>query len=487
MTESTNDIKQKAIKGMLWSFIERFGSLLILFVSNIALARMLSPDEFGIVGILMAFVMFSAILVDGGLGNALVQRQTLTKDDCSTVFFTNIAVALVCYASLFFGADWIADFFKQSQLSQLMPVIGLVVIFDAFSAVQNNLLIKEINFRRIAFVKVVAAFLSSAIAVVMAFCGMGVWSLVVQYLVNSVAKSILLWTATTWLPTLTFKWESFKALFGYGSKLLLAYLLSEAYRHAQVLLIGRFFPANQVGLFSQAKHLQDVPNTTILTVVNQVTFPVFSKIQDDLSLLKKGLSRSIKILTFLNFPLMAILIITAEPVFMLLFGEQWIEAAPYFQWLCAGFGLLLVIHNTNLSLLKAIGKSGVVLTLEIVKKIIGVALIIAFFFMGYGVLGILWALAINSVIEFFLNGYFTGKYTGYGIMAQARDLFPALITTAITSAAVWSIPQFLPMHYIAQIFVQAAAFVAIYVLVARVFKLEILQYLLTEVKTRIKR
>lgn len=472
---------------MLWSFIERFGSLLILFVSNIALARMLTPDEFGIVGILMAFILFSNILIDGGLGNALVQRKDLTKDDCSTVFFTNIAVAVACYAALFFGADWIARFFNQPQLSQLMPAIGLVVIFDAFSAIQNNLLIKEINFRRIAFVKVVAAFISSVIAIIMAFYGYGVWSLVAQYLVNSIVKSILLWTSTAWLPTLTFKWQSFKSLFGYGSKLLLAYLLSEVYRHAQVLLIGKFFPANQVGLFSQAKHLQDVPNTTILTVVNQVTFPVFSKIQDDLSLLKKGLSRSIKILTFLNFPLMAILIITAKPVFMLLFGQQWIEAAPYFQWLCAGFGFLLVIHNTNLSLLKAIGKSGTVLGLEIVKKLIGVALIVMFFFMGYGVMGILWALAINSVIEFFLNGYFTGRHTGYGIFAQAHDSFPALILTLVTSVITWYIPQLLPMHYIVQIIVQVFAFGFIYLIIARLFKLEILQYIITEVKSRIKR
>lgn len=487
MSVSTSDIKQKAVKGMLWSFIERFGSLLILFVSNVVLARILSPDEFGIVGILMAFILFSSILTDGGLGNALIQKKNLTNDDCSTIFFSNIVVAIVCYLILFFSADFIADFFSLPQLSSLMPVIGLVVIFDALSAIQNNLLVKEINFKRIAFVKVMAAFVSSTAAVIMAFCGYGVWSLVVQYILNSITKAVLLWTAAAWLPTLTFKWESFRTLFGYGSKLLIAYLLSEVYRQAQVVVIGRFFPARQVGLFSQAKHLQDVPITTILTVVNQVTFPVFSKIQDDMSLLVKGLSRSIKLLTFINFPLMAMLIVCAEPIFMLLFGEKWIDAVLYFQWLCGGFGVLLVIHNTNLSLLKAIGKSNILLYLEIVKKILGASMIYVFFILGYGVLGILWALAINSVIEFFLNGYFTGKYTGYGICSQFKDLLPAGVLTSIVGVTVYLMPAVIEMHYIVQLVVQIVIFILMYFAVAKLLRLETLGYLINEIKTRLKK
>lgn len=487
MSVSTSDIKQKAVKGMLWSFIERFGSLLILFVSNVVLARILSPDEFGIVGILMAFVLFSSILTDGGLGNALIQKKNLTNDDCSTIFYSNIVVASVCYIALFFSSDFIAEFFSQPQLSSLMPVIGLVVIFDALSAIQNNLLVKEINFKRIAFVKVMAAFVSSMVAVIMALYGCGVWSLVVQYILNSITKAVLLWTAATWMPTLTFKWESFKTLFGYGSKLLIAYLLSEVYRQAQVVVIGRFFPARQVGLFSQAKHLQDVPITTILTVVNQVTFPVFSKIQDELSLLVKGLSRSIKLLTFINFPLMAMLIVCAEPIFMLLFGEKWLDAVPYFQWLCGGFGVLLVIHNTNLSLLKAIGKSDILLYLEIVKKISGASMIYIFFTLGYGVLGILWALAVNSVIEFFLNGYFTGKYTGYGIWSQFKDLLPAGILTSIVGVAVYLMPAVIEMHYIVQLVAQIVIFILMYFFVAKLLRIETLGYLINEIKTRLKK
>lgn len=483
---SQEDIKQKAVKGIFWSFCERFGSLLILFTANIVLARILTPDDFGLVGILMAFVMISQILIDGGLGNALIQRQKITTVDCSTVFYTNLAVAVVCYAVLYFGADAIASFYNQILLSQLIKVLGVVVIIDAFGAVQNNLLMKNIDFKRITIVKVVAALISTIAAIVAAIVGVGVWSLVVQYVVNSVVKSALLWILSSWRPVLVFSKASFRTLFGYGSKLLLANVLSEAYRNLQVLIIGKFFPKAEVGYYSQAKHLQDVPVATILTVVNQVTFPVFSQLQDDKEQLVRGLRRSLKILTFLNFPLMMCLVIMAEPIFRLLFGEQWMSSVPYFQWLCGGFGLLLVIHNTNINAIKAVGRSEIVLYLEIIKKVLGLGMIFGFILLGYGAMSIMWALAINSFVEFFLNGYFTGKYIGYGIISQARDVMPNLIVTAIASASAYSL-TFVDMHYLVLLVAQAICFVGVYLVVMKVAKVEIFEYLAVELKLRLKK
>lgn len=483
---SQGDIKQKAVKGIFWSFCERFGSLLILFTANVVLARMLTPEDFGLVGILMAFVMISQILIDGGLGNALIQRQKITTVDCSTVFYTNIVVAGVCYMALFFGADTIASFYDQPSLSQLIKVLGLVVVIDAFGAVQNNLLMKEVDFKRITIVKVVSALVSSVVAIVGAICGMGVWSLVVQYVINSIMKSLLLWLLSSWRPVLSFSGSSFKVLFGYGSKLLLANVLSEAYRNLQVLIIGKFFPKAEVGYYSQAKHLQDVPVATILTIVNQVTFPIFSKLQDDKEYLKRGLSRSVKTLTLLNFPLMMCLVIMAGPIFRLLFGEQWLPSVPYFQWLCGGFGLLLVVHNTNINALKAVGKSDTVLYLEIIKKVLGLSMIFGFIYLGYGAMSIMWALAINSFIEFFLNGYFTGKYTGYGILSQAKDLLPNLMVTAIASIVAYSF-AFVDMHYLLLLVAQAICFVVVYLVVMKIAKVDAFNYLVTEIKSKLKK
>lgn len=483
---SQGNIKQKAVKGIFWSFCERFGSLLILFTTNIVLARILTPEDFGLVGILMAFVMISQILIDGGFGNALIQQKKITTIDCSTVFYTNIIVAVACYVALFFGANGIAYFYDQPSLALLIKVLGLVIIIDAFGVVQNNLLMKNVDFKRIAIVKIGAALISSIIAIIVAIYGLGIWSLVVQYLANSIIKSVLLWIMSSWRPILVYSKSSFKTLFNYGSKLLLASVLSEAYRNLQVLIIGKYFPKAEVGYYSQAKHLQDVPVTSILTVVNQVTFPIFSKLQDDKEQLKRGLSRSIKILTFLNFPLMMCLVIIAEPIFRLLFGEQWMPAVPYFQWLCGGFGLLLVIHNTNISAIKAVGKSDIVLYLEIVKKLFGLSMIFAFIYLGYGAMSIMWVLAINSFIEFFLNGYFTGKYIGYGILSQAKDLFPNLVVTAIASTTAYSL-VLVNMHYLLLLVAQATCFVLAYLVVMKIAKVETFNYLVAELKSKLKK
>ncbi len=484
---SQEDIKQKAVKGVFWSFCERFGSLLILFTANVVLARMLTPEDFGLVGILMAFVMISQILIDGGLGNALIQRQKITTIDSSTVFYTNIAVAIVCYGALFFGANAIAAFYDQELLSQLIKVLGLVVVVDAFGAVQNNLLMKNVDFKRITIVKVGAALFSTVIAIVAAILGMGVWSLVLQYMAFSIVKTLLLWLLSSWRPVLVFSKVSFMDLFGYGAKLLFASLLSEAYRNLQVLIIGKFFPKAEVGYYSQAKHLQDVPVGAIVTIVNQVTFPVFSQLQDDKEQLVRGLRRSLKILTFLNFPLMMCLVIMAKSIFLLVLGEQWLDSVPYFQWLCGGFGLLLVIHNTNINAIKAVGQSGIVLYLEIIKKILGLCMIFGFILLGYGAMSIMWALAINSFIEFFLNGYFTGKYTGYGILQQLRDVLPNLIIALIASASAYLLTYIPGIHYISLLVVQIICFIMVYLTVMKVAKVEIFEYLAVELKSRLRK
>ncbi len=232
--EPQSELKQKALKGMMWSTCERFGSLLILFISNIVLARILTPGDYGLIGMLMVFIILSNILVDGGFGNALIQKKALTSDDKSTVVYTNIIVAIACYAALFFCSGLIASFYKQPQLSLLLRVIGIMVISDSFGTVQNNYLIKNLNFKRIALIKISAAFISSTTAIILALNGFGVWSLAIQYILNSVLKSLFLWITSNWKPSLTFRRHSFRARFGFGSKLLLANILSEGYRNFQV-------------------------------------------------------------------------------------------------------------------------------------------------------------------------------------------------------------------------------------------------------------
>lgn len=473
-------LKQKAIKGMLWSFCERFGTLFILFIANITLARMLSPEDFGLIGMVTVFVSLSTILIDGGLGSALIQRKNPSHEDYSTIFIVNVGVALGCYAILFICSDFIAGFYRQPQLTILLRILGLALIVDSFSVIQNNILVKNLNFKRITKIKITVAFFASTIAIISALSGLGVWSLVIQTLVNSSLRSIFLWKFTAWHPSLVFKKESFKSLFNFGSKLLLASLLSEGFRNIQLLIIGRFFPAREVGYFTQAKQLENVPVSSLLMVVNQVTYPVFSQMQDSKKDLINGLRRCFKLLAFVNFPVMILLAIVAEPLFLLLFSAKWLPAVPYFQWLCVGCGLLTVIHNTNLNVLKAIGKSDVVLYLEIVKKITGVTLI--FIFMRFDVIGILWALALNSFIDFFLNAYYVDKYLSYGICKQAKDLLPILILAVAVGGIVYSISFIHNIHYIGLLFIQVTCYFLLYLLGAHMFKLEVIDYVVKKIK-----
>lgn len=475
-----SNLKQKAIKGVFWSFLERFGSLAILFSSNIVLARLLTPQHYGLIGMLMVFITVSAILIDGGFGSALIQRKEPTNEDYSTIFWINISIATICYLILFSTAQLIADFYNQESLEILIKVLGIMLIIDAFGTVQINILVKQLIFKKITKIKISVAFLSSLAAIIAALCGLGVWSLVIQYIANSTFKSMFLWVGTTWHPSFIFSKDSLKTLFGFGSKLLVAGLISEIYRNFQILIIGKLFPVKEVGYFTQAKQLETVPSNTISAVVNQVTYPVFSQLQDNKGDLVAGISRCVKIVAFFNIPTMVLLAVIAKPLLIMLYSEKWLPSVPYFQWLCIGFGLLLVIHTTNLNALKSVGRSEVVLYLEIIKKILGLSFI--FLFVKYGAIGIMWALALNSYIEFFLNGFFTGKYVGYGIWKQMQHIVPILFISFISGLVAYSLTYIPSIHYIILLILQIIIFVFMYIGISYLFKMETFKYLLCELE-----
>ncbi|MFI3238967.1 MAG: lipopolysaccharide biosynthesis protein [Bacteroidales bacterium] len=480
-----SEIKQKALIGIFWSFCERFGVLFIQFVANIVLARLLTPDDYGVIGILLVFTTLSQVFIDAGFGAALIQKKNPSKEDYSTVFFINIIIAVLCYLVLFFSSDFISIYFEKPQLSILLQVIGIIVISDAFTTVQNNILIKTLNFKRIANIKIIVAVISSIASIIAAFNGLGIWSLVILYSLNSIIKTILMWVLSDWKPSLIFSKESFHKLFGFGSKLLLASLLSEGYRGLQSIIIGRHLSVRELGFFTQARQLENVPVSSIIAVVNQVTFPIFAQLQETKEQLNSALKRCFQLLGFINFPAMILLSIVAKPLFMFLYGEAWLESAPYFQGLCLGFGLLLVIHNTNLSILKAAGKSGIVLKLEIIKKFIGVILI--FLLIHLGVMGLIIALAINSFIEFFINGYCTGKETGFGIKEQIKVLLPIFLHATIIGAIVYFIPSVIDLSNTLILLVQIIAYITLYLIGAYLVKMQIFNYIINEVREKIKR
>ncbi len=421
-----DNLRKKAMFGSMWMTIERFGYLTCQFLSNIVLARLLSPTDFGTVGILMVFILLSNVLIDSGLSTALIQKATINETDKSTVFFTNLALSFFVYIVLFLGAPYIADYFTNSDLVNMLRVVGVIIIIDAFCAIQNTLLTREIDFKTITLIKIISIFIAALVAIILAYYGFGVWSLIIQYILYSIIRTTTTWIVAKWRPKMLFSIHSLKTLFDYGSKLLLSSFIAEFYVNLQQIIIGRHYQPADLGFYSQARQLQNIPTNTVTQVINYVSFPIYSRLQCETSNLLHMFRQNIKLVAFFNIPLMVLLSTIAHPLFIFLYSEKWIGSVDYFRFLCLTFGLLLAIHQCTLSVLKALGHSDYVLQLEIIKKILGIIFIMIGMYV-WGIWGILYALGVNSVIELFLNGYYLQRELGYGGFGILKDILAPLI------------------------------------------------------------
>ncbi len=431
-----DELRKKTVTGSFWTLFERFGYLAIQFVSNLVLARLLMPDDFGTIGVLIIFTTLSYVLIDSGLSSALVQKKDISEADKSTVFFTNLGLAVSVYGIIFFTAPLVAMYFHNPDIAKLLRVLELMVVIDAFSAIQTTMLSRDMNFKVLAKYKIISIIIAVAVSIALAYAGMGVWALVVQYLLFSLCRALLLWIRTKWRPVLVFSKSSFKSLFGYGSKLLLSQSIATLYEQFQSILIGRNFSAKDLGYYTQARQLMQIPVDSLGRVVNGVSFPAYSKLQNEREQLRLMARQNLQILVFVNTPLMFYLSTIAKPLLVFLYSDKWIDSIPYFQFLCLGYGIFSIIHNSSLTVLKSVGRTGSVLYLEIIKKVLGVALLLCGMHF-FGIKGIIYGLAINSFIELFLNGYFLNKEIKYGTWDQIKDLLPTVVLSLIASFAIF--------------------------------------------------
>jgi O-antigen/teichoic acid export membrane protein len=418
-----SDLKSQTINGVFWSFLEKFGSQLILLISQIILARLLEPEDFGLIGMLAIFIGVSQAFIDSGFDNALIQKKDVNQTDYSTVFYFNIAIGFLLYILLFVAAPYIADFFRQPLLVNLTRVVCIILAVNSFGLIQLVKFKIEMNFRAIAQVVVIANFLSAFVGIGMALLGYGVWALAGQIMGIYFFRTVLFWVKSSWRPSLVFSVESFKQMFRFGSKLLLSGIISQTFENIYLMVIGRMFSATALGFYSQAKKLQQVPVTTLAQVVGNVTYPAFSKIQDDNEKLKQGFRKLIKLLVFVNFPLMLGLAVIAKPLLVLVLGEKWLPSVPYFQLLCIA-GMIYTLHASNLNILKVKGRSDLFLSLEIAKKLIVVVAIIIG--LNWGIMGLVVGQICTSFVNFFINAFFTGKLISYSIPNQLKDISQSL-------------------------------------------------------------
>jgi teichuronic acid exporter len=429
-------LKSKTLRGLFWSFCERISQQSIQFIILIILARLLLPEQFGLIGMLTFFMAIAQSLIDSGFGSALIQKKDTTYVDECSVFYFNILLGFLVAGLLCFVAPWIADFYNQPLLIPLTRVLSLNLVVNAFGLVQTTLLTKHLDFKTQLKVSVITTIFSGTIGIVMAFNGFGVWSLVAQSFTSSLFRTILLWFFNTWRPSLLFSLRAMREMFGFSSRILASGLLYTVFRNIYLLVIGRLFSPAALGFYSQAERIQQLPTENFSAIISRVTFPVFSAIQDDSNRLKSGMRKALTTMAIVNIPMMIGLAIVARPLVLVLLTERWIHSIPYLQLLCI-VGLLHPLHVINLNMLVAKGRSELLLRLEIIKKILIIVSIAATY--RWGIIAMIYGQIVVTVICYYLNSYYTSKLINYPIKEQVLNLAPYLIMGMVMGIGVYSV------------------------------------------------
>lgn len=466
-----SSLKQKTIKSIFWSIGDQIANQGIQFILQIILARLLLPEHFGIIGMILVFILISNIIIDSGFTQALVREQEVNQADYSTVFYFNLLVAFILYGALFSIAPLISTFYHEPQLVPILRVLSLSLIINSLSIIQRTQLIKNIDFKTQTKINFISGMLSGVLAIVLALLGFGVWSLVVKTISLQLFQLILLWILNDWKPSFIFKFDSFKRMFGFGSKLMTARLISIIYSNIFFIVIGKLFSVTQLGYYTNAVKITETASLSITSALQKVTFPVFSSIQDDKERLKNGFKKIIKMSAFINFPIMMGLAAIADPLVHLLFGENWVPMIIYFQLLCLA-GMLYPLHDINLNILKVKGKSNLYLLLNIIQKIILTLLIIGAVWFGLGVIGLIGVIVLQSYIEFFINSYFAGREISYPTTKQIKDLVLIYIITIIMGVIVYLSGMFLPENNIIKLSLQIIVGSVVYIGMSKLTKVK---------------
>lgn len=436
-------LKNKTIKGVGWSAADAFLGQGVTFIVGLVLARLLSPDEYGLIGICLIFTTVLNGIVDSGFSNALIRKKDVTDEDYNTMFTTNMAISIVLYVLLFISAPFVSDFFHRVELTALVRVTGLILFFNALSITQVTILTKYIDFKTKTKASLVSAIISGVIGIAMAFMGYGVWSLVAQQLSKQLLYTLCLWVLSKWWPKFTFYKDSFKYMWGFGWKLLASGILNNVWNQLYQVVIGRYYTPSTLGHYTRANECASIFSSNLTTIIQRVTFPVLSELQDDKKKLLVSYRKLIKVSMFVTVISMFALGAMAEPMIYSLIGPQWHQAATFLPFICITMSLY-PLHAINLNMLQVQGRSDLFLYLEIVKKII--TLIPMFIGAFVGVYWMLCASIFTGFIAFLLNSWFTGKFLNYSSWQQLKDVLPSYLIAIFVGFIVYLL-KFIPLSF----------------------------------------
>jgi teichuronic acid exporter len=428
------DLRVRAINATFWSLLDAIGVRLVQFVIGIVLARLLLPEQFGLIGMLTIFMAVSQTFLSSGFGSALIQKKEVARADASSVFYYNVVVSLALAGVLCLTAPWIAAFYRQPLLTQLTQAMSLVIVINSFVVVQTAMLIRNVDFKTQTKINLIAGTCSGLIGVAMAYRGFGVWSLVAQQVSEALFRAALFWLFNRWRPALVFSFRSLHQMFTFGSRVLASALLDQVFSKIYYVIIGRLFSVATLGFYTRASSLVDLPSVTLTSIVTRVSFPVFSSIQTENERLTRGLRRALTMLVFVNSPLMIGLAVVAKPLVQVLLTERWLPSVPYIQLLCI-VGLLLPLQTLNLNVITAIGRSDLVLRLELIKKALLVLIMVIVW--RWGIMALIWGYIGVSCLGYLFNSYYTGRILGYNALKQMRDIAVYFMFSAVVGTAVY--------------------------------------------------
>lgn len=478
---NNQSLRKKTIAGALWKFGERVIYQIANFIVSIILARLLLPEDYGIIALVSVFITICDKLVVSGFATSLIQKKDADNLDFSTVFFFSVAMALVLYAAMFFSAPLIANFYSAYDRVMLIAVIrvmGIQIIATAVNSVQSAYVSNTMQFKKTVPSTIIATTISAAVGIWMAYAGYGVWALVAQYCVNVVVIMIVMWVVVRWRPDFAFSMERFKSLFSYGWKIFAASIIKVLYNDLRSLVIGKFYTAADLAYYNKGQSFPQLVESNVSGTIESVLFPAISKRQTSKEDMLAILRRAIKTSTFILMPLLAGLAAVANPLVSLLLTDTWLDCVPYMQIICVTF-MVMPIEIDNLQAIKAMGRSDIALKLEIIKKVIGVSLLIAA--IPFGVKMIAISLLVGAIINAIVDAIPNVKLLGYGVGKQIWDVLPSALMSAVMFACVYPL-KMLPLGNIPVLAIQIVTGIVVYVLLSLLTKNESMRYILAIIK-----
>lgn len=460
-------LKQKTVKGTIWSAIESFSVQGIQFIVMLIMARLLTPSDYGIVGMIAIFMAVSDSLINSGFSQALIRKTDRTEIDNSTVFYFNIVIGFILYGILFFTAPLIARFYNEPILIPVLRIFAIILIFNSVTVVQIAQFTIKIDFKTQAKATLSSVIISGGIGIFLAYKGYGVWALVIQQLIKSFLNTIILWFLSSWRPVFAYSWQSFREMFKFGSKLLASGLIDTLYNNIYALVIGKVYRAADLGYYSRSSSFSNFASASLTGIIGRVSYPVLCSIQNDDQRLCEGYSKLMRVQSFIIFPLMIGMASVAKPMILTLLTEKWIYSAVLLVPICFA-GMWYPVHALNLSVLKVKGRSDLFLKLEIIKKILGIAILVGT--VPLGLYWMCWGSVLSSIICLLINTHYTKRLINLGFLQQIKDLLPTLSLSAVMGVIVWLSLKFLYVSPLVKLIIGILVGALIYITGAKLFR-----------------